>query len=66
MGYSDWSCIVTNYLPIAVKRDQYISVCKIGDHNSDQNIIDSKATTTLLRLRTARVEYKLISGPLLS
>jgi len=47
-----------------VERDQYIRVCKIGDHDSDQNVVDSKATITLLRLRsTARVEYKLISGP---
>jgi hypothetical protein len=39
-------------------------MCKIGDHDLDQNIIGSKATIVLLRLRsTARIEYKLISGP---
>jgi hypothetical protein len=41
-----------------------IRVYKIGDHNLDQNIVDSKATTVLLKLRSiAKVEYKLISGP---
>jgi hypothetical protein len=41
-----------------------IRVCKIGDHDLNQNIVNSKATIALLRLRsTARVEYKLISSP---
>jgi hypothetical protein len=41
-----------------------VRVCKIGDHDLNQNIVDSKATITLLRLRSiAKVEYKLISSP---
>jgi hypothetical protein len=43
-----------------------IRVCKIGDYVSNQNVINLKTTIVLLRLRSiAKVEYKLISGPLL-
>ena len=64
-GYSDWSYIITNYLPIVVKRDQHVRVCKIGDYDTESEHSWFRSHYRILRLwSTIKVEYKLISGPL--
>jgi hypothetical protein len=41
-----------------------VRVCKKEDYDSNQNVVNLKATITLLRLTsTTKIEYKLISGP---